>query len=208
MVPEAGIPFNSIINFRTHPDPDLDDHYFVEILRGIGEALGESPFTLLVNANGPQVVGEILLAPSSKQIEHASRMNVPLTFVHATSQKYTWVDLNNEQAAYDAVSHLQCGRHERVALINGKLEMANSQSRLQGYRKALEARGLPFDDALVENGRFSVAGGRQAMARLLKLKAPPTAVFTSNDQMAIGALQTPARNRTQNAPGCRPRGFR
>jgi LacI family transcriptional regulator len=59
---------------------------------------------------------------------------------------------------------------------------------VQGYHRALEAAGLRFDPRLVADGAFTPEGGHRAMQALLQLRPRPTAVFASNDLMAVGAV--------------------
>ena len=58
--------------------------------------------------------------------------------------------------------------------------------RLRGYREGLKAAGLPFDEALVEQGDFYQAKGFEAALKLLRLPNPPTAIFAANDVSAFG----------------------
>ena len=61
-------------------------------------------------------------------------------------------------------------------------------SRLAGYRQSLLGAGIPLDDDLEQLGASSVAGGAEAMTRLLSAPEMPTAVFVGSDEMAFGAL--------------------
>lgn len=60
---------------------------------------------------------------------------------------------------------------------------------MAGYRKALKGARLPFDEALVQRGDFTILSGQKMMNVLLQEKQIPTAVFTANDEMAIGAIR-------------------
>ena len=60
--------------------------------------------------------------------------------------------------------------------------------RLRGFQSALEAAGLKLPAQYVEDGDFTIEGGRTAMHRFLALPKPPTAVFLMSDEMAYGAL--------------------
>jgi DNA-binding LacI/PurR family transcriptional regulator len=86
-----------------------------------------------------------------------------------------------------AVEHLLRLGHERVATITGPLNMCAGQDRLEGYRQALAARGIPVDEDLIAEGDFTEGGGRAAMRRLLPHR--PTAVFAASDMMAVGAIK-------------------
>ena len=61
--------------------------------------------------------------------------------------------------------------------------------RLEGYRDALSAAGLPVRKGLVGEGDFFEESGHREMARLLARRPDIDAVFAASDMMAAGALQ-------------------
>jgi LacI family transcriptional regulator len=69
------------------------------------------------------------------------------------------------------------------------VETRTGADRLRGYRQALQACGLAYRDEYVAYGDFYVESGRRAMADLLALDEPPTAVFAASDMMALGAIR-------------------
>jgi LacI family transcriptional regulator len=100
------------------------------------------------------------------------------------------VDVDNIQGALTAVNHLLTLGHRRVGMItNAPLIYAASRQRLEGYRKALEQAGVPYDEALVHEGNFDEESGYAAICDLLALDEPPSAVFIASDMVAIGALR-------------------
>ncbi len=98
------------------------------------------------------------------------------------------VYLDNEQGGFLATQHLIDHGHRRVAHVAGPLWIQDSRARLRGYRRALQANGLSFDELLVVEGDFAEAGGQLAMTQLLARNTGISAVFVGNDQMALGAL--------------------
>jgi LacI family transcriptional regulator len=104
-------------------------------------------------------------------------------FVNVTS-----VDVENRQAARDAVTHLVALGHRRIGAINGLLQMEAAQARRDGYKQALLEAGIAIDPDLMVEGQYSETAAFQAMLQLLDLAQPPTAVFAASDSMAIGAL--------------------
>jgi LacI family transcriptional regulator len=79
--------------------------------------------------------------------------------------------------------------HRRVAIITGPEGRSDASDRLEGYKEVLRESGIPLDESLIVPGNFSLQSGETGMDRLLSLSDPPTAVFASNDMMALGALQ-------------------
>jgi DNA-binding LacI/PurR family transcriptional regulator len=76
--------------------------------------------------------------------------------------------------------------HRRIGMVTGPGWALCSRARLDGYRAALDAAGVPIDRALIRDGEFEIAGGLNQTAALLQLPDPPTAIFALNDGMAIG----------------------
>jgi LacI family transcriptional regulator len=100
----------------------------------------------------------------------------------------SYVTSDNRAGAASAVRHLAGLGHRRIATITGPLRLTPAAERLDGYRAELRRLGLGYRPELVVEGDFFLASGRSAMARLLGLGSPPTAVFVAGDEMAIGAV--------------------
>lgn len=96
---------------------------------------------------------------------------------------------DNLQSAKKAVSYLADLGHQRIGFIQGSAGTPSSVKRYAGYQEALHQAGLPVENELVVPGEYTQAGGRKAMAALLELRKPPTAVFCANDLSALGALE-------------------
>jgi LacI family transcriptional regulator len=100
------------------------------------------------------------------------------------------VMLDNEKAGYEATSHLVGLGHRRIACIATTPAYNSSQARLAGYRRSLAEAGITADPALVAMGDYTSAGGLAAMNTLLDQPDRPSAVFSTNDMMAIGAMMS------------------
>jgi LacI family transcriptional regulator len=85
-------------------------------------------------------------------------------------------------------------------VITGPHGWVASVDRLDGYQAALASAGVLADPQLIAKGNFTGESGRAAAAQLLSLAEPPTAIFSFNDEMAVGALKT-AAERGVNVPG-------
>ena len=99
------------------------------------------------------------------------------------------VGATNYQGAYDATSYLIELGHRRIGFVTGNLEMGCAVDRLDGYRAALAAHGLPFDPALEREGDFHQPRGYECGLALLALDDQPTAIFASNDVSAFGVME-------------------
>jgi LacI family transcriptional regulator len=109
------------------------------------------------------------------------------------------VTSNDRDAVREAIGFLVEQGHRRIGLIAGPLGFRSAHERQGGYEEALAAAGLPVERGLVQRGSYRFDSGVQAAARLLDLAPPPTAIFSSNDEMAAGALHA-ARERGLDVP--------
>jgi DNA-binding LacI/PurR family transcriptional regulator len=92
-------------------------------------------------------------------------------------------------ASRQATNHLISLGHRRIAHIShASLDYVSALRRLEGYRAALKAADLPYEQALVTQADFSFQSGYQAMKEILAAQTRPTALFAGNDTIAIGAM--------------------
>lgn len=87
-----------------------------------------------------------------------------------------------------ATRHLIELGHRRIAAITGPEDMMCSLARVDGYRSAMNAAGLPIDPELIRFGDFHPGGGERHARDLLELPDPPTAVFAGSDLQALGVI--------------------
>jgi len=125
-----------------------------------------------------------------EQLAELDRMGAP--FVRIWPQRpelpYPSVSAQDRQGAFELISYLISLGHQRIGIITGEMDHADSPERLVGYQAALEAHQIAFDASLVQYGDYSFASGRMCGRTLLKQNNPPTAIFASSDEMAVGVL--------------------
>jgi LacI family transcriptional regulator len=98
-----------------------------------------------------------------------------------------------------ATDHLLTLGHRRIGLITGERGWSATEERLNGYQTALAGAGVLPTPELVVDGDFIMESGYTAANELLDLSEPPTAIFASNDNMAVGAMRA-ARERGLQVP--------
>lgn len=101
------------------------------------------------------------------------------------------VTMQNVQAARAATEHLLATGRKRVAVIGAHRgeEIGSAGLRLRGYREALTAAGIPYDEALVaEAVTWYRKQGAEAMTALLDSGVTFDSVFAFNDTLALGAM--------------------
>ncbi|HEX4298345.1 MAG TPA: LacI family DNA-binding transcriptional regulator [Devosia sp.] len=97
---------------------------------------------------------------------------------------------DNLQAAERAVQHLvDCG-HRRIGHISGPSRNTFPNERVVGFRKAMREHGLEIRENWIFAGDYSMQSGRSAAAHFAAQSELPTAVFSANDEMAIGLMAT------------------
>jgi DNA-binding LacI/PurR family transcriptional regulator len=107
--------------------------------------------------------------------------DIPTISIHSVS-------IDDFVGGYEAAKHLLGLNHRRIGLIVEDIRCA--KERLRGFNQALEDQELQqLDESLVLLGEASVQNGKKLALQLLKEKEPPTAIFATNDLLAIGTMQ-------------------
>ncbi|MDR3336445.1 MAG: LacI family transcriptional regulator [Treponema sp.] len=96
---------------------------------------------------------------------------------------------DNYKYAYIATLHLIELGHRKITHITGSPLMLQTQERLNGYIQALRDYNIPMDQELIRTGDFTPYSGYLAMKNLMDICNDFTALFSANDQMAIGAIK-------------------
>ncbi|TCM35203.1 LacI family DNA-binding transcriptional regulator [Novosphingobium sp. ST904] len=78
--------------------------------------------------------------------------------------------------------------HRRIGVIAPPADHRAALARVEGFRDGLEAAGIPAGDVRFVPGSFDFDSGLRAGEQLLAGEAPPTAIFATNDAMALGVL--------------------
>jgi len=99
------------------------------------------------------------------------------------------VIVDNVWAAYNLVSHLINDGHHRIGAVLGTPKATTGRERYAGYVRALEAHGLHVLPELVRTGLPKEDLGYRFTLDLLDLADPPTALFTGNNLLTVGALR-------------------
>jgi LacI family transcriptional regulator len=140
-------------------------------------------------------VDGLLVAPSGSDHRYLIpelRMGTSAVFIDRPPEEAIEADvvlIDNVGGARAAVAHLVAHGHRRIACLADLPGIFTARERRTGYDQALRAHGVPVEESLVRVGQHDVAGAESAMAELLALGDPPTAVFTGNNRLTIGALR-------------------
>ncbi|RYC40994.1 LacI family DNA-binding transcriptional regulator [Pectobacterium zantedeschiae] len=94
-----------------------------------------------------------------------------------------------QQAALDVVNYLIEQGHREIACITAPMQTPTARARLAGYHQALLDHQIEVDPRRVAHGTSMVASGYHAARQLLNNSVSFSALFVSNDDMAIGAMK-------------------
>lgn len=100
------------------------------------------------------------------------------------------VEIDNHDAACRIIEYLIGLGHRRIAHAVGPTDNVEAGFRLAGYRSALVDAGIAVDDTIIWQGAFTFDAGVAVGRQFLAHADPPTAVFASNDEMAMGFIRT------------------
>lgn len=189
--------------------PTIRSSIFAMSTIGIQEAAQAEGFAVLIANSGydpaaeaamirllqqRRVAGVILTGLEAEVrpvLQEVTDRGVPcvVTWQNTSEENISSVGFDNFKAAYQATDYLLSLKHRRIGLICGpKKQVTRVQQRHDGYRAALESRGLSYDPLLVVEREYSLMEGKEAMRRLYTLPERPTAVFAASDVLAMGAL--------------------
>ena len=98
------------------------------------------------------------------------------------------VGATNWPGAYNATEYLIKLGHTRIGFITGSLDLGAATDRLDGYKSALRDHHIHEDPRLIYEGTFFQPDGYAGACVMLDLENPPTAIFASNDSMAMGVM--------------------
>ena len=187
--------------------PYVAGDFFSEFLQGIDRATQEHRRFLMISSShrnpnefraalsglDKRVDGLLVMSTELAYDDLRDELleNVPVVFVNTRvdSPECDVINFDNEAGGRAAATHLIEVGHRRIAVVKGPEEAHDSQARFQGYRSALKAHGIPYDEALVFPGDYTHQAGFDAVSRLLALPERPTALFAFNDYSALGALR-------------------
>ncbi|WP_428774476.1 substrate-binding domain-containing protein [Vibrio sp.] len=95
---------------------------------------------------------------------------------------------NSLRGGYMAAKYLIDSGHKQIGCITGPLIKHQAQMRYEGYKRALNEAGLPINPNWIVESDFECEGGYQAFEKLYARGALPSAIFVSNDMMAMGVI--------------------
>ncbi len=189
--------------------PELHGDNVTEVVTGAAESLREHGACLVLSSLGSKLgtsqslaerllkgttSGALLLMPEedTRDLVELGETGYPFVMVEPAMPVDVGipaVTVTNWGGAKMATEYLIGLGHTHIGIITGPSGWRVSADRLAGYQAALLTAGLPILPRLVQEADFTVDGGRYAAERLLSLPHAPTAIFATDDAVAVGVLQ-------------------
>ncbi len=199
--------------------PNITNPFFAELTRGIEDRCRQTDYSVfLCNTDDDaqrqarylqrllerRVDGLLLAAAAADAVPLVRRLEaaqVPTVVIDRTLPGLAadLVRVDHQAGAALGVEHLIGLGHRRIACLAGPFVFAVSRARVAGWRQAMQDATLPIDERWLLEGDFSAAAGHAMTSRLLA-EQDVTAIFASNDLLAIGALRA-AAERGVSVPG-------
>lgn len=205
--------------------PNISNPFYLQAILGINEVLSEAGYNMILcntmhqldrerkclrQLTERQVSGIILSSVSDDAQGIAEYAHRGVRFV-MLDQKIGGIDcpsihFDTRAGAKAATKHLIAQGHRRIVFASTPLTRWTRMEMLKGYRDALAAAGIAFDESLVyiydSDGRqqeqeLELTAGRSIATGMMEQGMPATAVLCVNDMLAIGLIQTMRKNGVQ-----------
>jgi LacI family transcriptional regulator, repressor for deo operon, udp, cdd, tsx, nupC, and nupG len=187
--------------------PDIRDPFFSQVLRGIEYTASYYGYKVLLGDTGNNLdkerqfidflfqkqVDGIILLTARLDISNLQQISAQFPMVLACEYldglEVPMVSIDNVSSARKMTEHLIQLGHIRIAHITGPMDVVLSRDRLRGFQQAMMIHELTIPPAYIQEGNYGLKSGYSQMIKLLALEELPTAVFTFNDEMAMGAIK-------------------
>ncbi|MED3552946.1 catabolite control protein A [Cytobacillus praedii] len=188
--------------------PDISSTFFAELARGIEDIATMYKYNIILSNSdqnldkelrllntmlGKQVDGIVFMGGNitSELVEEFEKSPVPIVLAGSIeeSEKIPSVNIDYEQAVYDAIHSFIEKGHKEIAIAIGPLaEPINRDKKLAGYKRALAEAGIKYKEDFVVEGDYTYDSGIEVFEKLLEQNTKPTAIFSGSDEMAIGVV--------------------
>lgn len=188
--------------------PDIQNPFYVEVVRGVEEYALDNNYTVLIcnfaqdekraklylDIMRSEGIDGLIAAPVEewvKEISDLVRSGLPIVFIDRDLDgiETDSIVVNNKKGAFEAIEMLIKLGHSRIGFVGGKPQIPTTAERLQGYESALREAAIDKDDSLIKFGDSKHKSGKKLTDELLNLEKPPTALFTGNNLITLGALE-------------------
>lgn len=141
------------------------------------------------NTDGIIVFAPLRHEDRSRYLQELSNQGFPLLCI-ATGEREPMISVDNQGGIHQAVTHLAGHGHRHIAFIAGDPnDRGDSQSRLHAYHSVMAENDLDINPSLIVHGWHTFSGGYEAAQKMISSGIRFTALVSSDDNSAIGAMQ-------------------
>jgi LacI family transcriptional regulator len=186
--------------------PDIGNPAFTEMVKGCMDTLNEKGYFIFVGSyeDDPEkeeefikdfnsmLIDGLIVIPSiteERDLTIFEKINCPVVFMdrEIDALDRDAVISGNRNGAYRATKYLIEKGHKKTVILGGLKTVKPAKKRFEGWKKALNEKGL-FSEDLVFWGSFSIESGYRMMKEALERLNMVEAVFAGNDIVALGAM--------------------
>lgn len=185
---------NPIFAESTRGVQDFSNEHGYQVILGNSDYEYEKEAKLIEVLRERRVEGLIITTTDLKgeALKNLLSDDFPFILLYSTMRRgpISVIGVDNFLGGYRATEHLIHLNHQRIAMLAGGFNFSDrSFHRWHGYRRCLNDHDIAYDPDLVLQTEYTLSKGREGIKFLLSLKYPPTAVFCSNDFLALGAIE-------------------
>ena len=189
--------------------PAITNPIFAESTRGVQDFTNDNGYQVILGNSYYQYENEVKLVKvlrerqvegllitttdlKGKILQGLLDDGFPFVLLYSTVRKgpMSSVGVDNFLGGYRATEHLIKLNHQRIAMLAGGFHFSDrSYHRWHGYKRCLSDHQISYNPELVLQTRYSLVSGSEGARSLLSRDDPPTAIFCSNDYLAIGAME-------------------
>lgn len=185
--------------------PDIVNPFWPEVARGVQDALRSAGFVMVLASSDWEDKSEIeflkiasehrfdgiLINPSMVTNQHLLKMGIPTVILGLHEQYPDFDSVGNDtfEGVFLALQHLYTLGHRKIGLVSGEYRCASRSTRLEQYLQFLRNRNLMIEEQWIVRCPYGQEFGYKATLQLLHNPNPPSAIFASNDILAIGAMK-------------------
>ena len=185
--------------------PDITNPFFPSVVRGVEDVAYKDSYRLVLcnTDDDPDKestylgqlrsflpAGILIIPTPDSVIADINGGGPPVVCIDRRPEGWDgdFVTVANREGAYRAARHLLEMGHRRIGVISGPSHLTNARERLNGFRQCLHDAAVTISSEYIQEALFDRESGYTSATRLLQLLPRPTAIFATNDQMAMGAL--------------------
>lgn len=189
--------------------PDLSNNFYVEVVRGAKDYSASASYTILIGDSREKWEEErgyldffhrrrvdgVVRVPAMDALGKKAKSilgNIPIVYADRypgfRDSAVGRVGIDNVLAADNATRYLLSLGHRNIGIITGDTSSGTSADRLKGFLQAMRSVKIRADRAMIHSGHNDMESGHEHAMQLLKSSPRPTAIFCTNNMMALGAF--------------------